>query len=386
MPPKVKNAPTVADEQSTRAEEEELSSEKIWRRGATTPTATGPRMTQTLPFRMTQSLPNSPRLVSSAEPAASDTTSANDTECKETGYDTPDELLDDFQSEFGRSWSDMHSAPGEPPSQPCSHSPEATLSYSVAGPCVLQGWVISNTLQLQVDGFGNGPYAYYCLSAPQEAEKTTNWGSEVTVMMRNIPKKLTQDALLHEVNSKGFSGTYDFVYLPMDQGSRGNRGYAFLNFTDPAYAAAFKSCYEGRQLNQYSSRKFIAILPADLQGLEANRAHFSTLRASQEDSGPRALFLRQPPTAPAKSSEVSEQCRGVRAEGAAAKPAASALKPRPGADSRIHTKSCAASASADRSQTPPVKNKPVINFCPYCGGSAGEGFKFCQYCGKSLCL
>jgi len=371
---KVKNTLTVADEQAIQ--EEEWSSETTWRRSSTTPTATGPRMTKSLPFRMTQSLPNSPHLGSNAKAGTCDTTSADDTEFKETGYDTPDEFLDEFQSEFGRSWSDMHSAPGELPPHPCSYAPEATLNYSVVSPCVLQGWVIPNTLEYHVNGFGN---------APQETEQPTNWGSEATVMMRNIPKKLTQHALLHEINSKGFSDTYDFVYLPMDQGSRGNRGYCFINFTDAAYAAAFKSCYEGRQLSQYSSRKFIVILPAVLQGLEANRAHFSAAHMSQQDSGPRALFLRQAPT-PAKSSDVSEQCRGVRAEGAVAKPVASTLKPRPRADSRIAPKSCAASVSGGQSQTSTVKNKTVINFCPYCGGSAGEGFKFCQYCGKSLSL
>jgi len=165
----------------------------------------------------------------------------------------------------------------------------------------------------------------------------------------------------------------------MDQGSKGNRGYSFINFTDPAYAAAFKSCYEGRQLSQYSSRKFIAILQAEIQGLEANREHFFTTHAAQEDSGPQTLFLRQPHATPAKSSEVSEQCRGVRLKGAAATPAKSTL-------SRIASKYCAALVSGEQGQAPPAKKRSAVNFCPYCGGGAEESFKFCQFCGKSLCL
>lgn len=350
---KVKNTFIVVDEQSIQNDEEDSSS--------------GPRMTQ--------SLPNSPRLGSSAKADNSDTTSVDDTESKETGYDTPDEfletgydtpdeVLDESQSEFGRCW---------------LASPEDALSCGAADPCVWQGWMISNMAPFHMHGLGDG------LCAPewatQEAEEPTVWNNEVTVMMRNVPKKLTQHALLDEINSRGFAGTYDFLYLPMDQDSKVNRGYAFINFMDPAYAASFKAFYEGRQLNQYSSRKFIAILPAVLQGFEANREHFSTRRVSREDPGARPLFLREMP-ASAKSSEVPEQCRAIRAEGAVAKPVASTLKPRLRAESRT----VAAPVSVGETQTSTGQNEPVVKFCPYCGGSVGEGFKFCQYCGKSLSL
>lgn len=39
--------------------------------------------------------------------------------------------------------------------------------------------------------------------------------SRTTVMIRNIPNKYTQQMLLSTINKK-FSGTYDFVYLPID--------------------------------------------------------------------------------------------------------------------------------------------------------------------------
>mmetsp|Transcript_100818 Transcript_100818/g.285491 ORF Transcript_100818/g.285491 Transcript_100818/m.285491 type:complete len:358 (+) Transcript_100818:2-1075(+) len=354
---KVKNTFLVVDEQSIQDEDEDSNSETIWRRRATAPAATG--------LRMTQSLPNSPRLGASAKADISDATSVGDTEgteSKAAGYDTPEEFLDECQSEFGQCW---------------SASAEDAMNYSVADPCVWQGWMISNMVPFDMHGLGDGLCTPAC--APHEAEEPGVWGSEVTLMMRNVPKKLTQHALLEEINSRGFAGTYDFVYLPMDQDSNINRGYSFINFVDPAYAAAFKALYEGRQLSQYSSRKFIAILQAEIQGLEANREHFFTTHAAQEDSGPQTLFLRQPHATPAKSSEVSEQCRGVRLKGAAATPAKSTL-------SRIASKYCAALVSGEQGQAPPAKKRSAVNFCPYCGGGAEESFKFCQFCGKSLCL
>mmetsp|Transcript_100820 Transcript_100820/g.285501 ORF Transcript_100820/g.285501 Transcript_100820/m.285501 type:complete len:333 (-) Transcript_100820:230-1228(-) len=296
-------------------------------------------------LRKTQSLPNSPRLRSSAKVDSSDATSVDDIESsKGTGYDTQDEFLES-QSEFGLSWSDGHGAPGELPPHTRSSSPEDAPSYTGADPCAWQGWMIPSLVPLHMHGLGDGLYAL--MPAAQEAQAPTAWEGEITLMMRNVPKKLTQHALLEEINSNGFAGTYDFVYLPMDQDSKVNRGYCFINFMDPAHAVAFKACYEGRQFHQYNSRKLIAILPAVLQGFEANRAQFSTVRALREDPCARPLFLREP---------------------------------------QVVTKAGPASASTDGSETSVGPGGPAVNFCPYCGGDAKKEFKFCQYCGKTLSL
>ena len=42
-----------------------------------------------------------------------------------------------------------------------------------------------------------------------------DWAAVTTVMMRNLPNKYTQHMLLMEVNSCGFFGTFDFLYLPI---------------------------------------------------------------------------------------------------------------------------------------------------------------------------
>ncbi|CAE7581141.1 ML5 [Symbiodinium natans] len=111
-------------------------------------------------------------------------------------------------------------------------------------------------------------------------------------MMRNLPNKYTQRMLLLEVNHAGFLGAFDFFYLPIDTETGANRGYAFLNFLDPALAWMFRLMYEGRKMSRFNSSKVITVVPATLQGFEANYMHYAFSRVSRGDPAARPLFLR----------------------------------------------------------------------------------------------
>merc|ERR1719293_406942 len=93
--------------------------------------------------------------------------------------------------------------------------------------------------------------------------------------------------LLTEINHTGFLGTFDFLYLPIDPETNANRGYSFLNFIDPGFAWMFKMSYECRKMNRFNSNKVISVVPATLQGFEANYAHYASSRWRRERPEPR---------------------------------------------------------------------------------------------------
>merc|ERR1719161_3280994 len=96
-------------------------------------------------------------------------------------------------------------------------------------------------------------------------------------MIRNIPNRYSQADLVNELESLGFAGTFDFLYVPLDKGTLTNVGYAFVNFLDPQWSA---KCMEA--LNKYrfkkqsrESNRTATVSIAYLQGLEANLAHYA---------------------------------------------------------------------------------------------------------------
>jgi hypothetical protein len=71
-----------------------------------------------------------------------------------------------------------------------------------------------------------------------DAEKTT-------AMLRNLPNNYSRAMLLELIDSQGFAGQYDFVYLPMDFKSHASLGYAFVNLLTPQLAKQFWNKLDG---------------------------------------------------------------------------------------------------------------------------------------------
>lgn len=133
------------------------------------------------------------------------------------------------------------------------------------------------------------------LSFPSAETPSPEWDDTTTIMMRNLPNKYTQQALLTDINEAGFIGTYDFLYLPVDTATNANKGYAFINFSEPGFAWIFKRAYEDRKMPQGSnSHKFVSVSPATLQGFDANYKHYANTRVNRGDPATRPLFLREP--------------------------------------------------------------------------------------------
>lgn len=240
------------------------------------------------------------------------------------------------------------------------------------------------------------------------------WGATMTVMMRNLPNKYTQRMLLTEVNHSGFLGTFDFLYLPIDPETNANRGYAFLNFIDPSFAWMFKVTFEGRKMNRFNSNKVVSVMPATLQGFEANYAHYASARVNRGDPAARPLFLREPKGVLGASSSGTR--RGGRRRGglpadqltASQQGAAEEQTAGPWAvagDGLAISALDAYFGGADFTPAPQAFSplmpevddsggadvtgsgvgQPLVpKFCPNCGNGIHLTFQFCPNCGSSL--
>jgi len=92
-----------------------------------------------------------------------------------------------------------------------------------------------------------------------------------TVMMRNIPSDYTGLMLLKLLDTNGFNGSYDLVYLPMDYNNCVGFGYAFINFVSSQAASGFRQAFEGFTDWGLASDKVCEVCWSSvLQGLEAH--------------------------------------------------------------------------------------------------------------------
>lgn len=66
-----------------------------------------------------------------------------------------------------------------------------------------------------------------------------------TVILRNIPVEYTRQMLLDLLNSRGFAGKFDFVYVPRDFQRSFGLGYCFVNMVTAADAHQIHKCFHG---------------------------------------------------------------------------------------------------------------------------------------------
>jgi len=224
------------------------------------------------------------------------------------------------------------------------------------------------------------------------------WGSATTVMMRNLANKYTQRLLLAEVNESGFIGTFDFLYLPIDTETNANKGYAFINFSEPGFAWMFKQAYEGRRMEKFNSDKVVSVFPATLQGFDANYVHYAQSRVNRGDPACRPLFLR----APSPNMIAKPTARGGRRNGRGhGRSSLDQLAQTQDLQQQLQLAVQAImtkqqqqvqTSSQQQPQQPQLQPDPQpqmqneIRFCPHCGTKANAGFKFCSGCGSSLSL
>jgi hypothetical protein len=98
-----------------------------------------------------------------------------------------------------------------------------------------------------------------------------------TLMIRNIPSRYSQQDLVLDLEASGFTGTFDFLYMPMDKNTCCNVGYGFVNFVDPYWARMCKKSFENYRFKSegyHGSIKRATVSVAHLQGLAKNMQHY----------------------------------------------------------------------------------------------------------------
>jgi RNA recognition motif-containing protein len=118
--------------------------------------------------------------------------------------------------------------------------------------------------------------SWSCLSEIEEMSESLQMSDsypegETTIMIRHIPCKYAQEALMQEVLE--FTSNFDYFYLPPARTAKieKNLGYAFVNFRSSYDAQQFMELFQGYQFKMFpNSLKRAQVSYADIQGVEAN--------------------------------------------------------------------------------------------------------------------
>jgi hypothetical protein len=216
-----------------------------------------------------------------------------------------------------------------------------------------------------------------------------------TVMMRQIPPKYTQRKLLREINSSGFMGQYDFIYLPMDPRSHANRGFAFINLVSVEVAEEFYKKFHCQYLRNFSAEKAVSVLPADLQGFEENAAQYAATvgHRGRRTGHTKPIFFRTLPSHIA--AKLDENRLSGSDDQRQSAPKTNRIPERPRSDPNAQDMAVMlqqallpammnANWQSLIPQSEPSAKKRTPCFCVYCGKQRLPEHFFCPYCGNGF--
>jgi len=148
-----------------------------------------------------------------------------------------------------------------------------------------------------------------CSTAASDSEKKETTDFEInplqitdqkdtrtTLMMRNIPKSCTQQALMEMLNGCGLKGRCTFLYMPFDQRRSKHCGFAFLNVLSPNDVKHLFQVVDatiGRRFREdHGSEKKPELSYARIQGQTELTMHFDKSEAMRGmDASHRPIFL-----------------------------------------------------------------------------------------------
>jgi len=106
-----------------------------------------------------------------------------------------------------------------------------------------------------------------------------------TLIIRNLPCRVTQEDLVQVIDSLGLSSRYNYVYIPSRNRSHANKGYGFINVHTEEDEELFARVFDGLPASRFEglpaarftgkpSNKVCKVERSRLQGLDTNMAQF----------------------------------------------------------------------------------------------------------------
>lgn len=119
--------------------------------------------------------------------------------------------------------------------------------------------------------------------------------AKTTAVVRNTPTDYTRSRLTDLLDTIGFVGEYDFVYVPFDFEFNKSVGFAFVNLTSPEVAERFMGMFEGFKDwgSTGDSKEGIVNWASPHQGFNAHVEHFRNspvMHESVPDEQKPAIF------------------------------------------------------------------------------------------------
>lgn len=140
-----------------------------------------------------------------------------------------------------------------------------------------------------------------------------------TVIVRNIPNRFSHGSLAAVLDTHGFSGLYDLIYVPIDFATGVSFGYAFVNLTSVDEAERFIARFDGLKWGG-ASKKVCGVVRCDDGESPSERVeryrNLPVMHSSMPDSFKPAMYAGgqrvpfPPPTKKLRAPRV--QCQGKK--------------------------------------------------------------------------
>ena len=104
---------------------------------------------------------------------------------------------------------------------------------------------------------------------------------ELTLILRNVPRKVTQREVLRALCKSGFECQFDFLYMPISLSSGKNMGYVFINFISNVEAGKLWMRWHNQRPFDCCGSQLLSISIAAVQGLKANIENWTQSRSKR---------------------------------------------------------------------------------------------------------